>query len=109
MTRNTQSDRQRLLDLRAEIHTLSEAAREDRQPVELDQQSVGRLSRQDSLQVQAMAKAAEARRAKELRRIDIALQRVEDEEYGWCAECGECIADKRLEIDPAAPLCADCA
>lgn len=101
--------RQRLLALKAELLDLSQSAHEDRKPVELDQQSVGRLSRQDSLQVQAMAKAAEARRAQEIRRIDAALQRVEDDEYGWCAECGEAIEEKRLELDPAAPRCADCA
>lgn len=101
--------RQRLLALKAELLDLSQSAHEDRKPVELDQQSVGRLSRQDSLQVQAMAKAAEARRVREIRRIDAALQRVEDDEYGWCAECGEAIEDKRLELDPAAPRCATCA
>lgn len=84
-------------------------ARDDRAPVELDQQSVGRLSRQDSLQVQAMAKAAEARRAQEIRRIDAALRRVEEGEYGWCVECGEVIDARRLEIDPATPRCSACA
>ena len=59
--------RKALLDLKAELLALSEAADEDRKPVELDQQSVGRLSRMDSMQVQAMAKAADARRAMELR------------------------------------------
>ena len=101
--------RERLLAQKAELLDLSQSAHDDRKPVELDQQSVGRLSRQDSLQVQAMAKAAEARRAQEIRRIDAALQRVEDDEYGWCAECGEAIEDKRLELDPAAPRCAACA
>lgn len=88
---------------------LSESADDDRKPVELDQQSVGRLSRMDSLQVQAMAKAADARRAQEIRRIDAALQRLEEGDYGWCVECGEAIEVKRLEIDPAAPRCSGCA
>lgn len=101
--------RTRLEALRAEIEQLSAAAREDRRPVALDQQSVGRLSRQDSLQVQAMANAADARRAGELRRIDAALQRLDAGEYGWCAACGEAIAEARLAIDPAAARCADCA
>ncbi|WP_203294018.1 TraR/DksA family transcriptional regulator [Maricaulis parjimensis] len=101
--------RARLEALRDELISVSEAAREDRKPVELDQQSVGRLSRQDSLQVQAMAKAADARRAQELRRIDVALQRLDEGEYGWCVECGEAISEKRLEIDPAAPRCSACA
>jgi DnaK suppressor protein len=101
--------RQRLLALKAELIALSQSADEDRKPVELDQQSVGRLSRMDSMQVQAMAKAADARRAQEIRRVDAALQRVDDDEYGWCVECGEEIEAKRLEVDPAAPRCAGCA
>ena len=101
--------RQRLLDLKAELIDLSQSADEDRKPVELDQQSVGRLSRMDSMQVQAMAKAADARRAQEIRRVDAALQRLDDEEYGWCVACGEEIEVKRLEVDPAAPRCAGCA
>jgi DnaK suppressor protein len=101
--------RARLLGLRAALTEESEAAADDRKPVALDQQSVGRLSRLDSMQMQEMAKAAEARRAAEIRRLDAALKRVEDGEYGYCAKCGEAIAPKRLEIDPAAPLCASCA
>ena len=104
-----QTARARLEALRDELLALSDAASEDRKPVELDQQLVGRLSRQDSLQVQAMAKAADARRAQELRRIEVALQRLEAGEYGWCVECGEAISEKRLSIDPAAPRCAACA
>ena len=101
--------RARLQALKDEILALSAGSGDDRKPVELDQQSVGRLSRLDSLQVQAMAQAAEARRAMELRRIAAALGRIDDGEYGWCVECGEAIASKRLETDPAAPRCSDCA
>lgn len=101
--------RARLEALKAELEALSRSAAADRKPVELDQQSVGRLSRQDSLQVQAMARAAEARRAGEIRRIEAALRRLEAGDYGYCAACGEVIPDQRLEIDPAAARCADCA
>ena len=51
--------------LEQELATLAEesaAAKQDRAPVELDQQSVGRLSRMDALQVQAMAQETERRR-----------------------------------------------
>jgi len=109
MTEQENTARDRLLRLKSELIVLSETAAGDRKPVSLDQQSVGRLSRQDSLQVQAMAKAADARRAAEIRRIDAALIRVKAGEYGYCVECGEDIDPKRLAIDPAAPRCHDCA
>lgn len=104
-----QDPRACLQALKAELVALSQASTEDRQPVELDQQSVGRLSRLDAMQVQAMARASDVRRIQEIRRIEAALKRVDEDEYGWCVECGEAIDPKRLEIDPAAARCAGCA
>ena len=101
--------RQKLVARREELRALSAGASEARKPVELDQQSVGRLSRQDALQQQAMANAQDSRRIAELRKIDAALKRVDEGEYGFCAECGEAIAPKRLEIDLTATRCAPCA
>lgn len=109
MTEQEKRAHARLIALKDELTALSQTAAEDRKPVDLDPQSVGRLSRQDSLQVQAMAKATDARRAGELRRIDAALTRIKEGEYGWCVECGEAVSEKRLEIDPAAPRCRACA
>ncbi|WP_045319032.1 MULTISPECIES: TraR/DksA family transcriptional regulator [Brevundimonas] len=106
---DAQQVKDRLLALRAELTELSEGAADSRKAVELDQQSVGRLSRQDALQQQAMATAADAQRALEIRRIDAALQRLEEGEYGWCADCGEAIAPRRLDLDPCAAVCIDCA
>lgn len=77
--------------------------------VVLDQQSVGRLSRMDALQNQAMAKAGQTRRDIEVRRLTAALFRLNEGEYGYCEDCGDEIAAKRLELDPAAMLCIDCA
>jgi len=75
----------------------------------IDQTAMGRLSRMDALQVQAMDAETERRREEQLRRIDAALQRLEEDEYGWCVTCGEEIAPKRLEKDPAVAQCITCA
>ncbi len=77
--------------------------------VELDQQSVGRLSRMDALQNQAMANANHNRRQVQKTRLKAALRRIEEDEYGYCEDCGEDIAVKRLEFDPAASKCIQCA
>ena len=82
---------------------------DDRNAVTLDQQSVGRLSRMDAIQQQAMAQAQERSRTAELMRIDQAFRRLDDGEYGYCGECGDEIPDKRLEIDPSAMSCVKCA
>jgi len=98
--------------LRSELMALAEASgatTEDRIPVELDQQSVGRLSRMDALQGQAMAAAIEARRTGRSKAIRAALLRMDEGEFGWCEECGEPIALKRLELDPIVTRCVSCA
>ena len=77
--------------------------------VELDQQSVGRLSRMDALQNQAMAQATGARRTAERQRLIAALKRMDHGEFGYCEECGDEIAEARLRLDPAATRCVDCA
>lgn len=92
-----------------QLHAASDSAAESRRPVELDQSSVGRLSRMDALQVQAMAQAAEERRAREAERIKAAIFRIETGYYGYCLVCGEEIAPKRLAADPAATTCIACA
>lgn len=81
----------------------------DRKPVELDQVSVGRLSRMDAIQVQAMAAAAERRRQVRIGAIDAALTRMASGEFGFCVACGDAIGARRLQLDPAAPNCITCA
>ena len=101
--------RRRLEERRAELERLTAASRDERRPVELDPAVQGRLSRMDALQVQAMSLETERRRSQEIRRIDAALARLAADEFGDCLRCGEEIEPARLELDPAAPLCFDCA
>lgn len=109
MTIDPDTARARLTARRDELNKLSSNSAEDRDAVELDQQSVGRLSRVDAMQRQAMAQAQERSRVAELARLDQAMRRLEDGEYGWCLTCGEEIAAARLEVDPAAAVCVECA
>lgn len=99
----------RLESLLTELHAHSASGAEDRRTVELDQQSVGRLSRMDALQRQAMAKATEARRAGLEKRIRAALARIAAGEFGYCGDCGDEIAQRRLDLDPTVPTCISCA
>ena len=50
------------MDEIAELDRLRGLARDNRAPVELDEQSIGRLSRMDAMQQQAMNFANDARR-----------------------------------------------
>ena len=101
--------RQRLLAMLDEIEAGDALGKEAQKTVELDQQSVGRLSRMDALQQQAMAKAQNTRRAQNQARIHAALARIDEGEFGYCLDCGEEISPKRLELDPTTPKCISCA
>lgn len=98
--------------IEGELEELAQAsadAKDARAPVELDQQSVGRLSRMDAMQVQAMAQETERRRQGRRDALHAALKRMDEGEFGFCTACGEEIAAKRLDLDPAVTACIDCA
>jgi DnaK suppressor protein len=98
-----------LLERQAALRDVEQQGRDAAQTVELDQSRVGRLSRMDALQGQAMSQATLRRREVELQKIAGALKRVDDDEYGYCLRCGEAIGVGRLQVDPAAPFCVKCA
>ena len=98
-----------LMSRRHELEQANKLAVQSRDAVQLDQTSVGRVSRIDAIQRQEMAKAGEQRRLNEISRIVAALRRIELGEYGECLKCGDEIAVKRLGFDPSAPLCIACA
>jgi len=45
----------------------------------------------------------------EVKRIDAALHRIEEGEYGVCQKCGEDISAERLKLLPDTPFCKRCA
>jgi len=94
----------RLVALKSESDSNVDA----RDIVALDQQSVGRLSRMDALQQQAMANATHARRDTESRQILATLRRLEEGEFGYCETCGEDIPEARLALSPTATRCVSC-
>ena len=101
--------KKKLVDLQDELLQVQQTGDEAAQIVELDQSKVGRVSRMDALQNQAMAKESQQRRILQLQRITGALQRIDKEAFGLCARCEEEIHYKRLELDPTTVLCIDCA
>ena len=101
--------RERLLTRQQQLHDIEETGNAAGKTVELYQARVGRLSRMDALQGQAMSQAMNQRRQIELKKIAAALRRIESGDYGYCSSCEEPIARARLEHDPAATLCITCA
>lgn len=93
----------------AALQQLLEEAEAGCDTVALDQTRVGRLSRMDAMQAQAMNQAAQARRHQELERLQQALQRLAKADFGYCEACGETISMGRLMLDPGAEYCIRCA
>jgi DnaK suppressor protein len=99
----------KLLSEREALNAVIATSQQASQPVELDQSRVGRLSRMDAMQAQAMSLETKRRREIQLTRIDSALQRLANDEFGDCVRCGEAIESKRLDFDPSVLLCIECA
>lgn len=98
-----------LLERRATLARVAATTSEAAATVELDQARIGRLSRMDALQSQAMAQEIGRRNQRELAALDEALRRIDDGDFGLCRRCDDAIAEARLRANPAAPLCIDCA
>ena len=101
--------RQSIMNEIADLDRLRGQARDGCAPVTLDQQSVGRLSRMDAMQQQAMHIANDARRQQRHSALLAALKLMDAGDYGYCQQCDEMIGERRLAIDPAVTLCVNCA
>ena len=77
--------------------------------VELDQSRVGRLSRMDAMQSQAMHAESLRRVRLQIQALKRALSRIDSDDFGLCEACDEEIAADRLRLNPAAVLCIQCA
>jgi len=66
---------------------------------------VDRASQEEEFSIELRARDRER---KLIKKIDEALQRIEDEQYGWCESCGVEIGLRRLEARPTATQCIDC-
>lgn len=104
-----QKIREKLIAMRDELLLLAETSKDATKVVKLDQSTVGRLSRMDAMQAQAMSLELKRRREIEIQKITGALARLDSGNYGYCVACDEEISAGRLKFDPSTPLCLDCA
>ena len=91
-----------------ELTAEDELGQSSQRTVELDQQSVGRLSRMDALQSQAMAQAQQRRRDVLKSSLIFALQRLEEGEFGYCADCGDEIEEAQISASLVIMKCMSC-
>lgn len=48
------------------------------------------------------------RERKLIKKIDSTVEKIKQDEFGWCEQCGVEIGIRRLEARPTADLCIDC-
>lgn len=107
---------EQLKALRSDLLVLKVSLREDLEssadaskPVELDQSSVGRVSRIDAIQHQQLAAASRQAQIHRVSMTDQALRRIEQDIYGYCLRCEEPIGYRRLKARPESAQCVRCA
>ena len=100
--------RHKLLEQKNVLKCLLVSNEDTSKPVQLDQQTLGRVSRIDAIQQQEMAIANRANQELTLVRVIKALRRIQEAEYGYCLECDTCIPYERLFIKPESNLCIQC-
>ena len=71
--------------------------------------AIGRLTRMEAMQAQAMSAAGRVRLKQRRARIDRALDALDRGDYGTCVQCSDTIPHGRLEIMPETRLCVACA
>ena len=108
-------DADRINHFRSRLETLAKEIKEDLNTskdsagiVELNT-SIGRLSRMDAMQNQQMALELRRRQENQLLRIQNAIKRMDQGQYGLCGKCKKPIAEERLEASPDVVMCVRCA
>lgn len=71
--------------------------------------AIGRISRMDAINNKSVAEAALRTARKKLSNLEIALHKIDDEQFGNCARCGKPIQAARLMFMPDSNRCIHCA
>jgi DnaK suppressor protein len=89
---------------REELKILIEMTR----PVSPDN-AIGRISRMDAINNKTINDAALRNQQKKLKKLERALERMDDKNFGKCMRCGEDIPFGRLKFMPYTTKCVKCA
>ena len=97
--------------IRAEIEALKRniiSYKEGAKPVALDS-AIGRVTRMDAINSKNISEESLCKAEIALFKLERALDKIDDPDFGLCMECGEEIPIKRLMIMPGSVLCVECA
>jgi RNA polymerase-binding transcription factor len=71
--------------------------------------AIGRISRMDAINNKSVNEASLRSLENRAKKIKIALQRINDKDFGICTRCERVIPEGRLLLMPGATLCVNCA
>jgi len=71
--------------------------------------SIGRISRMDAINNKSVVEAALRQAKNKLKGLKFMITKVDDENFGLCARCGQPIPVKRILLMPESPYCVHCA
>jgi RNA polymerase-binding transcription factor DksA len=100
LTRKTQLET-RLADLKGRLHGI-EAELDSHQSQDWEELAT---EREGDEVLEGMGVSGQ----REIRKIEAALLRIAESDYGFCVKCGAEIGDARLDVLPATPFCSKCA
>lgn len=107
----TKEEKAKILDYLSREHKkLSkrvEELKELTQPIEPDD-AYGRISRMDAIVNNSINKEALRKTRDKLNKVNISLERINDDDFGHCIQCKQPIPIQRLLLMPGS-LCVSCA
>lgn len=96
--------KQMIKNLRQEIEEMQSHAA----PV-TPENSIGRISRMDAINNKSVVEASLRNRTKKLSKLQLALSKIDDADFGICSHCKKTIQSKRLMLMPQSDRCVSCA
>ena len=76
-------------------------------PIE-PENAIGRISRMDAINNKSVVEAALRKAVEKLDKLNLALSKVDDDDFGLCVRCHKPIPLGRILIMPQARSCVDC-
>ncbi len=96
-----------LHDLKTSLEDLLIATETGANPVSL-RENTGRLSRMDEMHNQSILLANRNVTRNRLKQVIAAIERIKQDDFGFCTNCDGVICLNRLKAYPEANLCLDC-
>jgi len=97
--------------IRAEIEKTKDAIQKYQEMSEPigPENAIGRVSRMDAINNKGVVEAALSKAQEKLSKLEMAIKKVHDEDFGICARCGQTIPLGRVMLMPQSRYCVRCA